>query len=129
MPQRIALLTVVVADYDEAIDFYTRKLGFTLLEDTVQSPEKRWVRVAPADSTGAELLLARASNEEQATRIGNQTGGRVALFLYTDDLARDYANLQKHNIVIARPPVSQPYGEVLVFADLYGNLWDLIQPA
>ena len=129
MPQRIALLTLVVADYDEAIDFYTRKLGFTLLEDTVQSSEKRWVRVAPAGSTGAELLLARASTEEQATRVGNQTGGRVALFLYTDNLARDYANLQAHNISIIRPPVSQPYGEVLVFADLYGNLWDLIQPA
>jgi catechol 2,3-dioxygenase-like lactoylglutathione lyase family enzyme len=127
--QRIALVTLVVADYDEAIAFYTHKLGFRLVEDTRLSPQKRWVRVAPPGlEAGAELLLARAATPEQVRRIGNQTGGRVALFLYTDDLARDYARLQEQGVTIVRPPIVEPYGKVLVFADLYGNLWDLLEP-
>ncbi|RSK44594.1 VOC family protein [Hymenobacter perfusus] len=128
MPQRIALITLVVADYDEAICFYTEKLGFTLVEDTPLSAEKRWVRVAPPGSGGAELLLARAATSAQQAAIGNQTGGRVALFLFTDDLARDYARLLAQGVRIVRPPVVEPYGRVLVFADLYGNLWDLLEP-
>jgi len=128
MPQRIALITLVVADYDEAICFYTEKLGFTLVEDTPLGAEKRWVRVAPPGPGGAELLLARAATCAQQAAIGNQTGGRVALFLYTDDLARDYARLQAQGVRIVRPPVVEPYGRVLVFADLYGNLWDLLEP-
>lgn len=129
MPQRIALITLVVADYDVAIRFYTEKLGFTLLEDTLLSPEKRWVRVAPPGSNGAELLLAKAVTPAQQAAVGNQTGGRVALFLYTDNLARDYAHLLEKKVRIVRPPTVEPYGTVLVFADLYGNLWDLLEPA
>ncbi|SNC61804.1 Uncharacterized conserved protein PhnB, glyoxalase superfamily [Hymenobacter gelipurpurascens] len=128
MNQRIALVTLVVADYDEAIDFYTQKLGFRLLEDTVLSAQKRWVRVAPQGLAGAELLLARAATPAQAQCVGNQTGGRVALFLYTDDVARDYAQLQAQGVTIVRPPIAEPYGKVLVFADLYGNQWDLLEP-
>ncbi|GAB2787582.1 catechol 2,3-dioxygenase-like lactoylglutathione lyase family enzyme [Hymenobacter luteus] len=128
--QRIALLTLVVADYDEAIAFYTQKLHFRLIEDTDLGSGKRWVRVAPRGVTGGtELLLARASTPEQATRVGNQTGGRVALFLYTDNLARDYQQLLAAGVSIVRPPATEPYGRVLVFADLYGNLWDLLEPA
>ncbi|MET4106145.1 VOC family protein [Hymenobacter sp. UYP22] len=129
MHQRIALITLVVADYDEAIRFYTEKLGFLLLEDTLLSPEKRWVRVAPPGTSGAELLLAKAATLAQQAVVGNQTGGRVALFLYTDNLARDYARLLAQEVRIVRPPVVEPYGTVLVFADLYGNLWDLLEPA
>lgn len=129
MNQRIALVTLVVADYDEAIAFYTEKLGFQLVEDTSLSPQKRWVRVAPCGLAGAELLLARAATPEQAHCIGNQTGGRVALFLYTDNLARDYARLQAQGVTIVRSSTTEPYGKVLVFADLYGNLWDLLEPA
>ncbi|MBT9394660.1 VOC family protein [Hymenobacter sp. NST-14] len=129
MSQRIALITLVVADYDEAIRFYTNKLGFRLVEDTPLSPEKRWVRVAPPGAGGAELLLARAATPAQQAAIGNQTGGRVALFLYTNDLARDHARLLAHGVRIVRPPRTEPYGQVLVFADLYGTLWDLLQPA
>ncbi len=128
MQQEIAQLVLVVADYDEAIDFYTRKLQFELLEDTVLSETKRWVRVAPPGSSGCTLLLAKAANEEQATRVGNQTGGRVFLFLHTDNLERDYQHLLQHNITIVRPPSEEAFGKVLVFADLYGNLWDLIEP-
>ncbi|WP_460611644.1 VOC family protein [Hymenobacter seoulensis] len=128
MNQRIALVTLLVADYDEAIAFYTHKLGFRLVEDTLLSPQKRWVRVAPCGQAGAELLLALAATPEQVRCIGNQTGGRVALFLYTDNLARDYARLLAQGVTIVRPPVVEPYGEVLVFADLYGNLWDLLEP-
>ena len=127
--QRIALVTLVVADYDEAIAFYTHKLGFRLVEDTRLSPQKRWVRVAPCGLSGAELLLARAATPEQLRCIGNQTGGRVALFLYTDNLARDYARLQAQGVAIVRQPIVEPYGKVLVFADLYGNQWDLLEPA
>ena len=127
--QRIAQISLVVADYDEAIDFYTRKLGFQLLEDTVLTESKRWVVVAPTGDPGCALLLAKASGEEQASRVGNQTGGRVFLFLYTDDFERDYNNLLSQGITIVRPLSVEPYGKVAVFADLYGNLWDLIEPA
>ncbi|UPL51205.1 VOC family protein [Hymenobacter sublimis] len=123
MHQQIALLTLVVADYDEAIAFYTQKLNFRLLEDTDLGSGKRWVRVAPRGAAGgAELLLARATSPEQAARVGNQTGGRVALFLYTDNLARDYQQLLSAGVTIVRPPTTEAYGHVLVFADLYGNL-------
>ncbi len=127
MQQKIAALTLVVADYDEALAFYTQKLNFVLLEDTVLSATKRWVKVCPQGSACA-LLLAKASNEEQKSRIGNQTGGRVFLFLHTDNLQRDYQNLLNHQIKIVREPSIEPYGKVLVFEDLYGNLWDLIEP-
>ncbi|TGD79374.1 VOC family protein [Hymenobacter wooponensis] len=130
MNQRIALITLVVADYDAAIDFYTQKLGFRLVEDTQLSPEKRWVRITPPGlEAGAELLLARAATAEQEQRIGSQTGGRVALFLYTDNLARDYEQLVANGVTIVRPQIIEAYGKVLVFADLYGNLWDLLEPA
>ncbi|MDU0368897.1 VOC family protein [Hymenobacter endophyticus] len=129
MPQRIALITLVVTDYDAAISFYTEKLGFMLLEDTPLSLEKRWVRVAPPGTSGPELLLAKAATPAQQAAVGNQTGGRVALFLYTDDLARDHTRLLSQGVRIVRPPRQEPYGNVLVFADLYGNLWDLLEPA
>lgn len=128
MQQHLAQIAIVVKDYDEAIAFYTQKLHFTLLEDTVLSETKRWVRVAPPGSASG-LLLAKAANEEQSSRIGNQTGGRVFLFLHTDDIERDYRNLLERGVRIVREPVTESYGKVLVFADLYGNLWDLIQPA
>ncbi len=127
MKQSIAQIALVVRDYDEAIDFYTRKLHFTLIEDTRLSETKRWILVAPPGSDGCRLLLAKASGEEQLSRVGNQTGGRVFLFLYTDDIERDYQNLLDHNIRIVRTPVKEEYGIVAVFEDLYGNLWDLIQ--
>lgn len=129
MQQQLALISLVVKDYDEAIAFYTQQLHFTLVEDTVMSPTKRWVVVAPPGSNGCNLLLAKAATEEQSTRIGNQTGGRVFLFLYTDNFERDYNNLLAKNITIVRPPQKEPYGTVAVFADIYGNLWDLIEPA
>ena len=118
----------MVRDYDEAIDFYTQKLHFTLLEDTVMSSTKRWVRIAPPGSTGCGLLLAKATNEEQQKSIGFQTGGRVFLFLHTDNFERDYQNLLHHDIKIVKPMSHQVYGTVAVFEDLYGNLWDLIEP-
>lgn len=129
MKQTIAQIALVVADYDEAIEFYTRKLHFRLIEDTILSESKRWVRIAPPGSTECCILLAKAANDEQLSRVGNQTGGRVFLFLYTDDLARDYQNLLDHEIQIVREPSVEAYGTVTVFADLYGNLWDLIEPA
>jgi catechol 2,3-dioxygenase-like lactoylglutathione lyase family enzyme len=128
MKQYLAMMALVVRDYDEAIDFYTCKLNFALLEDTRLSDTKRWVRVQPPGG-GCELLLARGVGEEQESRIGNQTGGRVFLFLHTDDLDRDHKNLLAHQIRIVRGPSVEAFGKVLVFADLYGNLWDLIQPA
>jgi catechol 2,3-dioxygenase-like lactoylglutathione lyase family enzyme len=128
MKQYLAMMALVVRDYDEAIEFYTRKLNFVLLEDTKLTDTKRWVRVQPPGG-GCELLLARGVGEEQESRIGNQTGGRVFLFLHTDDLDRDYKNLLAHQIRIVREPSVEEFGKVLVFADLYGNLWDLIQPA
>jgi catechol 2,3-dioxygenase-like lactoylglutathione lyase family enzyme len=128
MAQFISQLALVVRDYDEAIAFYTQKLKFTLLEDTVLSPVKRWVVIAPPGAAAGtcNLLLAKAANEEQKGRIGNQTGGRVFLFLNTDNFEHDYQNLLKEGIKIVREPVSESWGTVAVFADLYGNLWDLI---
>lgn len=127
MKQKIAHIALVVDDYDEAIKFYTQTLHFNLLEDTKLSETKRWVMVTPPDSDGCALLLAKASNEEQKSRVGNQTGGRVFLFLYTDDIERDYKNFLDKKVTIVREPENQPHGKVLVFADLYGNLWDLIE--
>lgn len=129
MTQLLKHIALVVADYDEAIAFYTQKLGFELVEDTALSHTKRWVLVAPpGGAEGCCLLLAKASGHEQASRVGNQTGGRVFLFLHTNNFERDHQNLVKHNIRIVRGPVEEAYGKVLVFADLYGNLWDLIEP-
>lgn len=128
MPQSLAHVALVVRNYDEAIAFYTRVLGFRLVEDTDLGGGKRWVLVAPAGSSGTNLLLAQAATPEQATRIGNQTGGRVFLFLFTDDFWRDYRSLQAQNVEFVRDPKDEPYGTVAVFKDLYGNLWDLIQP-
>lgn len=124
----MAHIAIVVNDYDEAIKFYTKKLHFTLIEDTKLSETKRWVIVSPPGNSGANLLLAKAANEEQKTRIGNQTGGRVFLFLYTDDFWRDYQNMQQQGISFVREPATEIYGTVAVFKDLYGNLWDLIEP-
>lgn len=129
MKQSIAQIALLVNEYDEAIEFYTRKLHFTLVEDTILSDAKRWVRIAPPGSAGCCLLLAKAVNEEQKSRVGNQTGGRVFLFLNTDDFERDYQNLLDNKVTIVRQPVKETYGTVAVFADLYGNLWDLIEPA
>ena len=129
MNQELAMFALVVRDYDEAIAFFTKKLHFTLEEDTVLSDVKRWVRIAPPGSKHCQILLARAATEEQSSRIGNQTGGRVFLFLHTDDIERDRSNLVEQGIEIVRGPVTEEYGNVLVFKDLYGNLWDLIEPA
>jgi catechol 2,3-dioxygenase-like lactoylglutathione lyase family enzyme len=128
LDQRLAHIAIVVKDYDEAIRFYTRKLKFNLIEDTVLTETKRWVLLSPPGSGSCHLLLARAANEEQSSRIGNQTGGRVFLFLYTDDFYRDYHRMLEEEIRFIRQPVVEPYGIVAVFQDLYGNLWDLIQP-
>jgi catechol 2,3-dioxygenase-like lactoylglutathione lyase family enzyme len=129
MNQRLAHIAIVVNDYDEAIKFYTEKLHFDLIEDTRLSETKRWVLVRPKGSNGCCLLLAKAANEEQKSRVGNQTGGRVFLFLHTDNFERDYQNLLDHQIEIVRQPQREDYGTVAVFKDLYGNLWDMIQPA
>lgn len=128
MKQHIAHIALVVKDYDEAIEFYTQKLNFRLLEDTQLTPEKRWVRVAPPGAEECCLLLARAANEEQERSIGNQTGGRVFLFLYTDDFWRDYHQMVERGIQFVREPSVEAHGTVAVFADLYGNLWDFIEP-
>jgi catechol 2,3-dioxygenase-like lactoylglutathione lyase family enzyme len=127
MGRKIAQVTILVKDYDEAIKFYTEKLHFSLLEDTVLSETKRWVRIAPEGSSECCLLLAKAANDEQKSRIGKQTGGRVFLFLETDNFQRDYQNLINNKINIIRKPVTESYGTVAVFEDLYGNLWDLIE--
>ncbi len=129
MHQSLAHIALLINDYDEAIKFYTETLHFTLVEDKIMSATKRWVMIAPPGSTGTTILLAQASNEEQQSRIGNQTGGRVFLFLYTDDIKRDYKNLLDKNVKILEALTIKPHGKVLVFADLYGNLWDLIEPA
>jgi predicted enzyme related to lactoylglutathione lyase len=126
MKQRIIQFALVVKDYDEAIDFYTTKLHFTVVEDTKLSETKRWVRISPPGSNECCILLAKAANEEQLTRVGNQTGGRVFIFLETDDFWRDYNSLLANNVSIVREPSEEEYGTVAVFADLYGNLWDLI---
>lgn len=127
MKQSIAHIALVVEDYDEAIKFYTEKLNFILLEDITLSETKRWVVVAPKGAKECSLLLAKAVSEEQHKSIGNQTGGRVFLFLYTDDFWRDYKNMQNIGINFVRPPVEESYGTVAVFEDLYGNLWDLLE--
>ena len=127
MKQSIAHITLVVADYDKAIEFYTQKLHFKLIEDTQLSETKRWVLVAPPGPLSCCLLLAKAANQEQTTRIGNQTGGRVFLFLHTDNFHRDYQDMVAKGVNFVRPPVVEPYGTVAVFEDLYGNLWDLIE--
>ncbi len=128
MKQSIFHIALVVKDYDEAIDFYVNKLKFELLEDTAQPEQnKRWVVVAPPGSKGVTLLLARASKPEQHDFIGNQSGGRVFLFLNTDDFWRDYNRMISEDIIFVRPPQEQDYGTVAVFEDLYGNLWDLVQ--
>lgn len=128
MPQSLAHIALLINDYDEAIKFYTETLQFTLVEDKVMSATKRWVMLAPPGSTGTTILLAKAANEEQQSRVGNQTGGRVFLFLYTDDIERDYKNLLDKKVTIVESLTSKPHGKVLVFEDLYGNLWDLIEP-
>ena len=128
MKQSVVHVAVVVKEYDEAIDFYTRVLGFELIEDTyIPDQDKRWVIVAPPNSAGATILLARASNEEQSRFVGNQTGGRVFLFLSTDDFWRDYKLYRERGVEFVREPAEQEYGTVSVFRDLYGNLWDLVQ--
>jgi catechol 2,3-dioxygenase-like lactoylglutathione lyase family enzyme len=130
MKQAIVHVAIVVQDYDEAIDFYVNKLQFDLIEDTYQpEQDKRWVVVSPPGSEGVSLLLARASNSRQDAFIGNQTGGRVFLFLNTDDFWRDYNRMVSKGIKFVRAPQDQDYGTVAVFEDLYGNLWDLIQYA
>ncbi len=126
--RRIAHLALLVSDYDEAIRFYTEKLGFVLVEDTPLSATKRWVLVAPALGNGCCLLLAKADSDEQQARVGDQSGGRVFLFLHTDDFWRDYQQMRANGVPFVRGPVEEPYGTVAVFADLYGNQWDLIQP-
>ncbi|WP_374581880.1 VOC family protein [Pseudoduganella sp.] len=128
MKQSIVHIALVVRDYDEAIDFYVNTLGFELLDDTYQpEQDKRWVVVAPPGGSGTTILLARASKAEQEPFIGNQAGGRVFLFLKTDDFWRDYERLKERGVRIVREPKQQDYGMVAVFADLYGNLWDLLQ--
>jgi catechol 2,3-dioxygenase-like lactoylglutathione lyase family enzyme len=128
MKQHIAHIALLVRDYDEAIQFYTRKLHFTLVEDTVLSEKKRWVLVAPKGSSECCLLLAKAANTEQEARIGDQTGGRVFLFLYTDNFRRDYETMVKEGVEFVREPRVETYGTVAVFKDLYGNLWDMLEP-
>ncbi|RKE57245.1 VOC family protein [Sphingobacterium detergens] len=128
MKQSIARIALVVGDYDEAIEFYTKKLDFSLIEDAKLDEHKRWVVVAPPGSNECCLLLAKAANHEQLKSVGNQTGGRVFLFLFTDDFWRDYNKMKDRSINFVRPPAEYEYGTVAVFEDLYGNLWDLLQP-
>jgi catechol 2,3-dioxygenase-like lactoylglutathione lyase family enzyme len=128
MKQSVGYVALVVADYDEAIRFYVGTLGFTLIEDTyIEAQDKRWVLVAPPGSTETKLLLARAVGPEQSSRVGDQTGGRVFLFLHTDDFWRDYEQLKARGVIFVREPRQERYGIVAVFRDLYGNLWDLLQ--
>jgi catechol 2,3-dioxygenase-like lactoylglutathione lyase family enzyme len=128
MNQKLVQVALVVRDYDEAIRFYTDILKFELVEDTPLSPSKRWVIVQPPGTSGCRLLLAKAVGEEQVSRIGNQTGGRVFLFIHTDNFQRDYEFLKSNGVKFVREPSREPYGTVAVFADLYGNLVDLIEP-
>jgi catechol 2,3-dioxygenase-like lactoylglutathione lyase family enzyme len=129
MNQAIGALALVVRDYDEAIGFFVETLGFELIEDTfIEAQHKRWVVVAPPGSSGTRLLLARAVGERQESRIGDQTGGRVFLFLHTDDFWRDYESYKSKGVEFVREPAEEAYGTVAVFKDLYGNLWDLIEP-
>lgn len=128
MYQRIAHIALLVDNYDDAIEFYTQKLDFQVLEDTKLSEEKRWVMIAPEGAKECSLLLAKAANERQIRSIGNQTGGRVGFFLFTDNFWRDYNKMIDRQINFVRPPETFVYGTVAVFEDLYGNMWDLIEP-
>lgn len=128
MKQSIIHIALLVKNYDEAIDFYVNKLKFTVKEDTVLSEVKRWILIQPPGSAGCCLLLAKAANEQQSAAIGNQSGGRVFLFLETDDFYRDYNSMIANEIIFVREPIVESYGTVAVFKDLYGNLWDLIEP-
>jgi catechol 2,3-dioxygenase-like lactoylglutathione lyase family enzyme len=129
MKQSLGLVSLVVRDYDEALSFFVGKLGFVLVEDTfVPEQSKRWVVVSPPGASESRLLLAQASSPEQESRVGQQTGGRVFLFLHTDDFWRDYERYKAKGVEFVRPPKEEPYGVVAVFRDLYGNLWDLLQP-
>jgi catechol 2,3-dioxygenase-like lactoylglutathione lyase family enzyme len=127
MSRYLAFITIVVDDYDKAIHYYTEALGFELLEDTPRAG-KRWVRVSPSGQQACALLLARAVNEKQIAAIGNQTGGRVGFFLHTDNFDRDHARMLAHNVNFIEQPRDEDYGKVVVFEDLYGNRWDLIEP-
>jgi catechol 2,3-dioxygenase-like lactoylglutathione lyase family enzyme len=130
MPQYLGLVSIVVRDYDEAIAFYVGKLGFSLVEDSAQpEQDKRWVVVSPPGAKESRILLARATGDRQAARIGDQTGGRVFLFLYTDDFWRDFNAYRENGVIFVRAPKLEDYGMVAVFEDLHGNRWDLIQPA
>jgi catechol 2,3-dioxygenase-like lactoylglutathione lyase family enzyme len=129
MNQKIVHIALVVKDYDDAIAFYTQKLNFTLIEDTRLTDAKRWVVIAPPGAGECKLLLARAANERQLASVGNQTGGRVFLFMHTDDFQRDFVEMTARGVHFVRPPSQESYGTVAVFEDLYGNLWDLIEPA
>jgi catechol 2,3-dioxygenase-like lactoylglutathione lyase family enzyme len=129
MTQKLANVTVLVKDYDEAIKFYTEKLNFILVEDTKLGDTKRWVLVTPGINSGSNLLLAKAITAEEILRVGNQTGGRVFLFLYTDNFKEYFEFLKSNNVKIIREPVKEIYGTVAVFEDLYGNNWDLIEPS
>jgi catechol 2,3-dioxygenase-like lactoylglutathione lyase family enzyme len=132
MPQTLGYITLVVRDYDEAILFFTHSLGFDLIEDSPsrdrEGRDKRWVLIAPRGSRGTQILLAKASNEEESARIGNQTGGRVFLFLHTDNFWRDYTAMKEKGVKFVRDPKEEKYGTVAVFEDLYGNKWDLLGP-
>ena len=127
MSQHIASISLLVREYDEAISFYVGKLQFELLEDMVLSPTKRWVRVAPQGEGPCSLVLARAVGPEQKARVGNQAGGRVFLFLHTDDFPKSYREMQARGVSFLEKPRDEPYGQVVVFEDLYGNKWDLLQ--
>ncbi|MDT0606719.1 VOC family protein [Croceitalea rosinachiae] len=129
MEQKLAHIALVVEDYDEAIEFYSQKLNFLVIEDTKLDGDKRWVVVSPPGAVECSLLLAKATNKKQSKSIGNQTGGRVFLFLFTDDFWRDYNNMISKNIKFIREPRTEAYGTVAVFEDLYGNLWDLLEPS
>ena len=130
MPQYLGLVSVIVQDYDEAIAFYVGKLGFSLDEDTFQPAQnKRWVVVSPPGATESKILLAQATNDHQTSRVGDQTGGRVFLFLYTDDFWRDFNTYKSRGVIFVREPKTESYGTIAVFEDLYGNQWDLVQPA
>ena len=128
MSRAIHRVALVVRDYDEAIAYYTRSLGLELVEDTDLGNGKRWVVISPGGNTGASLVLARATNSEQASRIGNQTGGRVFIFLQTDDLWRDYHQMKARGVRFIEEPRQETFGTVVVFEDLYGNRWDMVQP-
>ena len=128
MKRYIAHITLLVNDYDRAIEFYTQKLGFVLIKDSILSDTKRWILIAPDEHSQCQILLAKAANDEQRQAIGNQSGKRVFLFLYTDNFWRDYHRMLELDINFIRPPMTEEYGTVAVFEDLYGNLWDLIQP-